>query len=236
MTGPALWASCIVGAYLAGAIPFGLLIGFAKGIDLRAHGSKNIGATNAGRVLGRHWGFVCFALDVAKGAAPVAVAGWLTGAMTRSPQPLTEALLWIGVAAAAVVGHMHSVFINFKGGKGVATGFGVLLGLYGYLTWPVLIALAVWLIVVRVTHYVSVSSCVAAATIPVSLLAFSLAGTADRGLSPAASVREAWPFLALSAFLAVLVIWKHRANFARLRAGTESKVWLSKPAPKIGTP
>lgn len=227
----ALWAACIAGAYLAGSVPFGLLIGWARGTDLREHGSRNIGATNAGRVLGRRWGYVCFALDVAKGTAPVALAGVLTGTHERSPLPTADALLWITVAAAAVLGHMHSVFLGFKGGKGVATGFGVLLGLYGYLTWPALIALVVWLIVVRITHYVSVSSCIAAATIPISALGFALFRAGDRGLSLISGVREAWPFLALTALLAALVIWKHRANFARLRAGTESRVWEPRRKP-----
>lgn len=232
MNTPALWAACIVGAYIAGSIPFGLLLGLARGIDIRQHGSKNIGATNAGRVLGRGWGYLCFALDVIKGAAPVAIAGWVTGAMNASPIAASSAWLWIAVACAGVLGHMHSVFIGFKGGKGVATGFGVLLGLYGYLTWPALIALLVWIIVVRLTRYVSVSSCIAAGTIPLSTLAFALARSGARGLSPGEGVREIWPFLAMTIVLAFLVIWKHRANITRLRAGTEPKIGGGRSVPR----
>lgn len=218
------WLLFILAAYVVGSVPFGLLLGLARGIDIRQHGSKNIGATNAGRVLGRPWGYLCFALDVLKGAAPVAMAGWASGAMAAQPLPQPTAWLWIGVAVAAVFGHMHSVFIGFKGGKGVATGFGVLLGLWGYLTWPALIALAIWIATARLTRYVSVSSCIAAASIPVSVAAFAIAGGLGRGLSPLDGVREVWPFLVMALFLAVAVIVKHRANFARLRAGTESRI------------
>lgn len=220
------WGLFIVAAYLAGSIPFGLLIGLARGIDIRQHGSKNIGATNAGRVLGKPWGLACFSLDVLKGAAPVALVGWYSGAASRASLPTHEAALWIGVACAAVLGHMHSIFLGFKGGKGVATGFGVLLGLYGYLAFPALIALAIWLAVVRVTHYVSVGSCVAAGSIPISLLAFTLGGASSRELSTTAAIVADAPFLILTFALSGLVIWKHRANIARLRAGTENRVWV----------
>lgn len=236
MNAPALWALCIAGAYLAGSIPFGLLLGFTRGVDLRRHGSKNIGATNAGRVLGRGWGYLCFGLDVMKGAAPVALAGWITGAMSVPPIEARTAWLWIAVACAAVFGHMHSIFIGFKGGKGVATGFGVLLGLVGSLTWPALIALAVWLVVVRITRYVSVASCISAVTIPLSTLAFAMARSAERGLSPGESVREVWPFLTMTIGLALLVIWKHRANITRLRAGAEPKIGRRGMAPRTRSP
>lgn len=218
------WPICILAAYLIGSIPFGLLIGLTRGIDIRQHGSKNIGATNAGRVLGRRWGSLCFALDVLKGAVPVLLAGWWSGAITHRPLGAGEAWLWITVAAAAVIGHMHSIYIKFKGGKGVATGFGVLLGLWGFLTWPAIIALAVWLIVARITRYVSIASCVAAATIPFSAAAIGVVAALARGLSLVAMVRECWPFLVLTTALAALVIVKHRANLARLRAGTENRI------------
>lgn len=218
-----LWVVSILAAYLVGSVPFGLLIGLARGVDIREHGSRNIGATNVARVLGRRWGFLCFALDVLKGAAPVAIAGGLTGAIWRDPLGAAEAWLWIAVAVAAVVGHMHSVFLRFRGGKGVATGLGALLGMWGVLTWPALIALAVWLVVLRWTRYVSVSSCVAAATIPLSVAVLGIAA-AHGGLSTGEAVLDRWPFLVLTTALAGLVIWKHRANFARLRAGTEPKV------------
>jgi glycerol-3-phosphate acyltransferase PlsY len=223
MTPAALWTLGILGSYLAGSVPFGLLIGLARGIDIREHGSKNIGATNAGRVLGRRWGVLCFALDVLKGAAPVLLAGWATGAVHRSPRSAEESWLWIACAVAAVLGHMHSVFLRFTGGKGVATGFGVMLGLWGAMTGPALVALAAWALCARLTRYVSVSSVVAAATLPISV-AILAARRAPPGSRPLAHVREAWPFLVMSVALAGLVIWKHRANLARLRAGTEPRI------------
>lgn len=221
------WALCILAAYLVGSIPFGLLIGLARGIDIREHGSRNIGATNTGRVLGRRFGYLCFALDVLKGALPVAIAGFITGAVHRSPLPNADAWLWIAVAIAAVIGHMHPVYLKFRGGKGVATGLGVLLGLWGHLTWPALLALLIWIISARVTRYVSVSSCIAALSIPLIATAFAL--FPSDGLSHPESLRESWPFLAMTTVLAALVIWKHRANIARLRAGTEPRIGAKRP-------
>lgn len=218
------WHLCILAAYLIGSIPFGLLIGFARGIDIRQHGSKNIGATNAGRVLGRPWGYLCFTLDVLKGALSVFIAGSLNGLFARGALDARDAWLWIAVAAAAVLGHMHSIFLKFKGGKGVATGFGVMLGLWPHLTWPALIALALWLLVARASRYVSLASCIAALSIPVSTATIGLVSALMRGLSPVEQVRELWPFLVLTVALAALVVFKHRANLARLRAGTENRI------------
>ncbi len=214
-----IWAAGALGAYFLGSIPFGLLIGLARGVDIRQHGSRNIGATNAGRVLGRRWGVLCFALDVAKGLVPVLTVGWLTGALAASHggrlAPL-DALPWLAIVACAIGGHMFSVFLRFKGGKGVATGFGALLGLWPVLTLAALIALGVWIICIRATRIVSISSIAAASSLPVSTLLLALA----RSIRPGTTLA-----LTLSlALLAALVIWKHRANIARLRAGTEPRV------------
>jgi glycerol-3-phosphate acyltransferase PlsY len=209
---------------VVGSIPFGLLIGKARGVDIREHGSKNIGATNVGRVLGRPWGYFCFALDVVKGAAPVLAAGWITGALGDERASAVTLLWWLGVAVAAVMGHVFPVWLRFRGGKGVATGFGVLVAIYPGLTYASLTAMVLWVMVVKATRYVSVASIVAALSIPISACGFCFL-RGDGTLSDrAAGLAQQWPLIALSALLALLVVWKHRANIARLRAGTENRV------------
>ncbi len=235
MSRPLLWALCIAGAYLAGSIPFGLLIGRLRGIDIRQHGSRNIGATNVGRVLGRPWGMLCFFLDMAKGALPVLIAGWLTGILGRRDIAAADAWLWLGVIGAAIAGHMFPVFIGFRGGKGVATGFGALLGAWPVLTVPALAALFVWVIALRITRYVSVSSCIAAIALPLTVAGWAAAGAWGDD-SGHAWLEHSWPFLAGTAALAAVVIWKHRANFARLRAGTEFKVGAKRPPDNAAEP
>jgi len=217
-----IWLPLIFAAYLAGSIPFGLIIGRFCGIDIREHGSKNIGATNVGRVLGRKCGGLCFALDVAKGAIPVLVAGGVTGVLGQPLKETTQAemWLWLAVAAAAVVGHMASVFIGFKGGKGVATAFGALGVMWPLLTLPALVALVVWYTALRLTRYVSVASMVAAVSLPI--------GTALAAVPPDMSnvgeaLIHASPLLIVTGVLAVLVVYRHRGNIARLRRGEEPK-------------
>lgn len=217
MTSPALqWTLAILGAYTLGSVPFGFLIARTRGIDIRRHGSRNIGATNVGRALGRRWGMLCFALDTLKGAAAVALAGWWTGALGEAHAPASEAWLWLGVAIAAIVGHMFTIFLRFKGGKGVATGLGALAAMWPHLTIPALVALAVWLGTLRATRFVSVSSCAAALSLPLS----AAAQIAARGGAWA----ESSPFLIATAALAALVIWKHRGNLRRVARGTEPRV------------
>ena len=124
------FAAAIVVAYLLGSVPFAFLIAWAHGKDLRTIGSGNIGATNLARAVGRTWGYTCFALDVLKGLAPVAIVGAVVG-VPESPGRLS---LWLLVGAAAILGHVFPVYLRFKGGKGVATSFGVALGLWPYFT------------------------------------------------------------------------------------------------------
>ena len=136
-------------AYLVGAIPFGVLLGQLHGIDIREHGSRNIGATNVGRVLGRRWGILCFVLDALKGALPVLAAGATAGILGASAETVGAATLgwWLLVVAAALLGHMWSPFLKFTGGKGVATGFGALAAFWPLLAWPAFVAFGVWLVV-----------------------------------------------------------------------------------------
>src|SRR5215204_5988168 len=134
-------------AYLVGSIPFGLIVGLAKGVDPRTAGSGNIGATNVARLLGKKWFFVVFFLDMLKGMLPVLLASAVAHRIPEMDRTAQTYLLWLLVAFAAVLGHMFSVFLKFKGGKGVATSAGVMLGLYPYYTWPGVIALGVFIVV-----------------------------------------------------------------------------------------
>ncbi len=220
------WAIAYVGAYLVGSIPFGLILGLMRGVDIRQHGSGNIGATNVLRIFGKKVGALCFALDVLKGALPVAVFGWWLGALGAEDLSAGRAWAWMGVAAAAVAGHMFSPWIGFKGGKGVATGFGAMLGMWPFTTVPALLALAVFGVSARLTRYVGISSCFAAASLPVwaALARFSgLVGDVNDGGRLENTLRG-WPHIAATALLGAVVIWKHRGNIRRTLAGTERRI------------
>lgn len=200
-------------AYLAGSIPFGLIVGKMKGIDVRKAGSGNIGATNVARLLGRRFFFLVFFLDLFKGLLPV-LTGWFVVGMPDGRLktcPTAETALWLGIAVAAVLGHIYSLFLKFHGGKGVATSTGVVLGFFPYFTYPALICLGIWIIVFMVWRYVSLGSIVAAGAFPLLFIAFW-------------GVRGHPLLLAASILLAILIIGKHRTNIARLRAGTEMRV------------
>ena len=120
------WIVALVLAYAIGGVPFGLLLGFVRGVDIREHGSGNIGATNTMRVLGKRLGLLAFLLDVLKGAVPVLVWGFIISAASRPDLPAGEAFKWLGIGVATVLGHIFPIYLRFKGGKGVATGFGII--------------------------------------------------------------------------------------------------------------
>lgn len=235
-----------IGGLVLGSIPFALLLGKANGIDVRTVGSKNVGATNLGRALGFKWFMICFALDALKGALATVGFGLATGSMGRAAFDLApgDAGLWLLVVAAPVLGHMFSPWVGFKGGKGVATGLGALLGVFPVLTVPALGSLAVFLGALGLWRYVGLASVLAAGTLPIwtwhlfSLVATGVQRTnADAApggrfevLSTAQAVPEPvrWPWVVLTGVLAAFVIWKHRANLARLAEGTEPKVGARK--------
>ena len=197
-----LW---IAGAYLVGGIPFGYLVGRMCGVDVRTVGSKNIGATNVFRTVGKKWGFLAFFLDVMKGLLPtLAAKAW--GCADWLP---------LAVGVACVVGHMLTPYMKFKGGKGVATAFGMLLGLM-----PALVGVAflVFVVAFALTNYISLGSCSAAAFLAVSVW-FPILGT--RGYADL-------PQCILVTAIALFVIWKHRSNIARLVSGTENKIYIFK--------
>lgn len=220
-----LWTTMIVLGFAAGSIPFGLILGRAKGIDIREHGSKNIGATNVGRVLGRKYGFLCFALDALKGAVPV-LAVWFVLVPAHPEQTNLVGMLMPLVGIAAILGHVYSPWVGFRGGKGVATSFGALLAMWPLMTFPALGALVVWIIVLKLFRFVSLASMCAALSLPILLAvrAFVITGANS---SPVDAVL---PLLIAVTALAFLVIWKHRANITRLRAGTEPRVGAKQPA------
>ena len=213
----------IAGAYLLGSIPFGLLIAKAHGKDLRKIGSGNIGATNVSRALGRKWGYICFVLDVLKGLVPM-----LAVMPFASPVPVqTQAekiiilFLWLAVGCAAILGHIFPVYIKFKGGKGVATSFGIALGLWPYYTICATCAVLLWIVVVTIWRYISLASIIAAISFPVFLITMIIARI-DWHFS------VLWPLLIPAIAIPIMVILRHRENIKRLRTGTEPKIHQKK--------
>ena len=208
-----IFALAAIGAYLLGSIPFGLLIAKAHGKDLRTIGSGNIGATNVSRALGRKWAYVCFLLDVLKGMVPMLAIMFIT-----KPQGIVMLLLWLAVGCAAISGHIFPIYVRFKGGKGVATSFGVALGLWPYYTICASFAIAIWVVVVLIWRYVSLASISASIAFPlVLILSIILKADWDFG--------TLWPLLTAAVAIPVMVIIRHRENIKRLLAGTESKIF-----------
>ena len=220
-------ALLILGSYLLGSIPFGLIVGRAKGVDPRTAGSGNIGATNVGRLLGKRFFFAVFFLDMAKGLVPMVVAGLV---LRGRDADATTYVLWLLAGFAAILGHMFSVFLKFKGGKGVATSSGVLMGLYPYYTYAGLVAVLVFIVVFYATRYVSVGSMLAAAAFP---LAYALLG---RFVFDWPVFGEQLPLMLFGVLVAVMSIYKHRGNIARLRAGTESRFKQSRSPESMPPP
>jgi glycerol-3-phosphate acyltransferase PlsY len=193
------WLALVL-SYLAGSIPFAAIAGRMRRVDLRKHGSGNLGATNVFRVLGWKIGIVVFLADALKGALPVL---FLPPRIVSPRDPL----LWaIGCGIAAIAGHVRPIFLGLrKGGKGVATAAGVFFALAPI---PMAITFAVFVGVVLVTGYVSLGSLVCAVLLPLLLL-----------LSD--GVRS--PLFAVSLVVAVFVFWTHRSNIGRLRRGEEHR-------------
>ncbi len=208
-----VFAAAIIAAYLLGSVPFAFIIARAHGKNLRTIGSGNLGATNLARAVGRKWGYFCFALDVLKGLVPTALAG----ALLVVPDNPAHLALWLAVGMAAILGHVFPLYLDFKGGKGVATSFGVALGLWPYFTLCALIALVVWLAAVLIWRYVSLASICASVTFPLALALGVLA-------IPSWSVTDLWPLLIAATVIPILVVVRHRQNIRRLIAGTESRV------------
>jgi glycerol-3-phosphate acyltransferase PlsY len=192
--------------YLVGSVPTGYLLARSRGIDIRQHGSGNIGATNVGRVMGRNWGLLAFACDFLKGFLPLYLVRSLAFAEGGS---WSVSLLLVICGLAAIVGHNYTPWLGFKGGKGIATSAGVL----GALMPCVLaVALSLWIIAVLLTRTVSIGSLLAAAVLP-----------------PAAGwfYPGEWIYFGLATLAGGLATWRHRSNIQRLLAGTESRINFS---------
>ncbi len=208
-----IWVFLIIAAYLLGSIPFGLVLATARGVDLRSIGSGNIGATNVARALGSRWGYLCFALDCLKGLVPMLVAMQFVDEVT-----VGVLWLWFGVGYAAVLGHVFPLYLKFKGGKGVSTSLGVVVGLYPYMTVPGLIAFAIWGACLLIWRRVSLASIVAVVVFPVILIV-AIAVLPDWKFS------VLWPLLIVAVGLTVLVLVRHVGNIKRLLAGSERKIF-----------
>ena len=209
------WLLIAVASYLLGSIPFGFIAGKICGIDIRTKGSGNIGATNVLRVLGKKWGYVVFFLDFLKGILPVLVALAWGRSIGVNPASAPGAL----AALCALLGHSFPVWLGFKGGKGIASSAGVIVGLFGIGAF--LFCLGSWLLFFSITRFVSVASIAAAIAVPLSVSVLYFMHRSD------------WLTLLVACLMCVLAIWRHRSNIMRLRAGTEprfeKKTRLKKP-------
>lgn len=199
-------------SYLAGSIPFALLVGLAKGVDIRKFGSGNIGATNLGRAVGLRFGLLAFTFDFLKGFGPVLAATLFAGSQGHSDFERYD--VPVLCALAAMLGHVFPVWLRFRGGKAGATGLGV----GAVLCWQaMLVASAVWLLVWAVTRYISLATMLGSVAFSIAFVVIAL--------------REGAPFdrahaslTAFCAFAMILVIARHWSNIQRLRDGTEAKV------------
>lgn len=194
-------------AYFCGSIPTGYLVARARGVDIRAHGSGNIGATNVFRILGKGPGVFVLLMDAIKGALPVLfLPRWIGEAAGAEAVPFAMI-----AALCAVLGHNYTCWLRFRGGKGIATSAGVLAAL---VPLPFLITLTVFLIVLGVGRIVSLASILAAAVLP-----FAVAFCPPRD----------GRLLSLTAVMSGLAILRHKANISRLMAGTERRIGEPKP-------
>ena len=198
-----IFIAAIFLAYLIGSIPTSYIVGrLTKGIDIRKYGSGNVGATNTLRVLGKKMGALVLLMDMAKGAFCVVVlSAVFYGNQLNIGLPAFKAC----IAAFVVFGHIWTIFLKFKGGKGVATTCGVVLALAAA---PALIAILIWLIVVILSKYVSLSSLIMMLSLPLLLLAFN----------------QPYPYVILAVTLLITISYTHRENIKRLATGRENKI------------
>jgi acyl phosphate:glycerol-3-phosphate acyltransferase len=198
------FVAAIVGGYLLGSIPAAYIAGNVRGIDLRKHGSGNLGATNVMRVLGTKIGLLVFAFDMAKGAAPVLLFPRMVPVTAMPMGDRTIMAILCGIAA--IIGHVRPIYLRFgRGGKGVATAAGVFLALAPVQT---LLTLIIFAVVLLSSGYVSLGSLTSALMLPVLL-----------GIT--VGVRS--PVFGISAAVALFVFWTHRSNIGRLRTGEEHR-------------
>lgn len=200
-------------AYLIGSTPFGVIIARCRGVDLRKVGSGNVGATNVVRSVGQIWGYLCFLLDVTKGFVPAFLAGLLLAGKDSAEMSVISQASWLSVGCGAIFGHVFSFWLKFKGGKGVATALGVVLGIFPYFTYAGICALGIWIGVTLISRYVSLGSIIAAlAFLPLFAL-FNME-----------QLVNLWPLLIFAAAMIILILVRHRTNIRRLLKGQENKI------------
>jgi len=231
-----LWIPPII-AFLLGSIPFGLLIAKSRGINIREHGSGNIGATNVLRIVGKKYGITCFVLDFLKGLIP-ALLGYNLYKFTGADETMTVGFLRehafdmgtdqfraqafsVFTGLCAILGHNYSPWVNFKGGKGIATSAGVLAALMP-VGLPILIL--IFFLTFKITRYVSLASIIGSASLPLVVLF----GSWNHGKLANGTWNK--PLLIFAIFIATMAIWKHRSNIKNLMNGTEYK-FTSKKKP-----
>ncbi|HEX4086811.1 MAG TPA: glycerol-3-phosphate 1-O-acyltransferase PlsY [Chthoniobacteraceae bacterium] len=229
--------------YLLGSIPFGYLVARARGIDIRQHGSGNIGATNVLRTLGKGPGLTVFACDALKGLIAVLIGSHIATdphnirVITEAGHAyqganlvvthttyfvrLPEAVGSITAAIACIIGHNFPIWLGFKGGKGMATSAGVLIGMMPSVAVS---CLTLWFIVFKATRYVSLASIAAAIMLPVSTMVFLLLG-----------YMRGWPYFYFAVAACLLAVWRHRSNIVRLANGTENR-FEKKPKAEAAEP
>jgi acyl phosphate:glycerol-3-phosphate acyltransferase len=199
-------------AYFIGAIPFSIWIGKKfYGVDVRTSGSGNAGATNTFRVLGTQAGILVLTLDILKGVLAVLLANWL-GSENFSFEQMLYYRLGLGIMAA--IGHIFPVYLNFKGGKGVATFFGVVIAIF---PWAALICMGIFFLIFYTSHYVSLGSIIAALAFPFGVLFVQ-------------HVHNAVILIAVF-LIPVIIFYTHRKNIGRLVSGTENKISFHKTSP-----
>jgi len=212
-------------AFLVGSIPFSFIIGKqVKGIDLRLHGSGNLGSTNVFRTLGPGWGSLCLALDMGKGAAAVGLMTWLVStwpAGDPTPFNITPDLFRIFAGVAASLGHTFSPFVGFHGGKGVATTGGAFAVLEPI---ALLLTLVAFGGVFATTRIVSLGSITAAIVLPIFVFLFEIN-----------SLHTSKTIIVFTLLICAWVLFKHRENIRRLRQGTEGKTDPTQAEPSAGT-
>ena len=201
-----IWLAIVILCYLIGSFPSGYLVGKSQGIDIRQHGSRNIGATNVLRVMGKKWGYFVFLCDSLKGFLAVKLGVLLAAGAGADPT-----LAGVVGGICCIVGHNYTVWLGFKGGKGIATSIGVLLAIVPILV--VVIVLLVWLAVFLTWKYVSLASICAALSLPLAVLI----------LFPLVAHGNYWVLLIFSIIVAALAVWRHRPNIDRLLQGKENR-------------
>ncbi|MBV9645566.1 MAG: glycerol-3-phosphate 1-O-acyltransferase PlsY [Verrucomicrobia bacterium] len=200
-----IWLLIAIVSYLIGSIPSGYLVARTQGIDIRQHGSKNIGATNVLRVMGQKWGYLVFFCDSIKGFLAVKL-----GLLIAAHSLLSPVLGGVIAAISCILGHNYTIWLGFKGGKGIATSGGVVLALFpiSLISWVAL----VWVVVFSLGKYVSLASISAAVALPFAVL-----------LTVAKTGADFWTLFGFSVFIAGMAIWRHQSNIVRLMNGTESR-------------